>query len=274
MSQEMSDRVAIVTGAAGGIGRATALAFARQGARVAVTDIDLAGAEETAHRISQAGGDALAWRTDVTKPGDVAALVERTIGAFGRLDFAHNNAGVAHMGPDLTFTADYPEEEWDRIIAVNLKGVWLCLKHEIPAMLARADPQGGTHGGIHSSEQRGAQRGAIVNTASVLGLVGSKGHAAYVASKHGVAGLTKTAALEYARYGIRINAVCPGVIRTAMVESVAADPRLEEAYLRSQAIRRYGEPDEVANAVIWLCSDAASFVTGHMLSVDGGQVAQ
>jgi NAD(P)-dependent dehydrogenase (short-subunit alcohol dehydrogenase family) len=256
LSTHMAERVALVTGAAGGIGRATALAFARAGARVVVADINAAGADETAQLVTQAGSEAIAVRTDVTESAAVAALIQRCIDAFGRLDYAHNNAGVAYASLDeMTPTADQREDVWDRIINVNLKGVWLCMKHELPRMVAQSG-------------------GAIVNTASVLGLVGSKGNAAYVASKHGVAGLTKTAALEYARYGIRVNAVCPGVIRTAMVAPIFENPKYERAWINSQAIRRPGEPEEVANAVVWLCSDAASFVTGHMMTVDGGQLAQ
>jgi NAD(P)-dependent dehydrogenase (short-subunit alcohol dehydrogenase family) len=251
----VNGRVALVTGAGGGIGRAVALRFAQEGAAVAAADLDGDRAEQTAQAVIDQGGIALAQAVDVTQAGQVAHLVETVLARWGRLDYAHNNAGVAHFGPRPTFTAGYDEADWDRIIAVNLKGVWLCMKAELPVMTAQGS-------------------GAIVNTASVLGQVGSPGHAAYVASKHGVAGLTKTAALEYARHGVRVNAVCPGVIRTAMVEPLAANPRLEEAYLRSQAIRRYGAPEEVAEAVIWLCSDRASFVTGHLLAVDGGQLAQ
>ena len=256
MSTFMQGRVALVTGAAGGIGRASALAFAKAGANLVVADINLTRAEETAHLIEETGSAALAIRTDVSQAGSVEALVQTTINHFGRLDYAHNNAGIAYPAiTDMAPTAEQSEELFDRIISVNLKGVWLCMKYELPRMVA----QGG---------------GAIVNTSSVLGLVGSKGVAAYVASKHGVAGLTKTAALEYARYHVRVNAVCPGVIRTEMTTDVLADARLSKGWLSSQAIRRPGEPQEIANAVLWLCSDAASFVTGHMMAVDGGQGAQ
>ncbi|MFN8495222.1 MAG: SDR family oxidoreductase [Caldilineaceae bacterium] len=253
MPTNNESRVALVTGAAGGIGRATALAFAKTGARVVVADINLVGAEETAALLVQSGGDAIAVRTDVRQANEVEALVQTTIDHFGRLDYAHNNAGIA--GQEMTPTAEQSEENFDRIINVNLKGVWLCMKAELPRMVA----QGG---------------GAIVNTSSVLGLIGTKGLAAYVASKHGVAGLTKTAALEYAQYGIRVNAVCPGVIDTAMISDILADPRIAKGWIGSQAIRRPGEPSEIANAVVWLCSDAASFVTGHLMAVDGGMVAQ
>ena len=252
---DMQNRVALVTGAAGGIGRATALAFAQAGAHVVVADINQVGAEETAHLITQAGAQAVAVACDVTHSTAVEALVQQTLNTFGRLDYAHNNAGIAYRSlAEMTPLAEHSEELFDRIVSVNLKGVWLCMKYELPHMVA----QGG---------------GAIVNTASVLGLIGSKGVAAYVASKHGVAGLTKTAALEYARYNIRVNAVCPGVIRTEMTTEVLADPHMAKGWLSSQAIRRPGEPEEIANAVLWLCSDAASFVTGHMMAVDGGQGA-
>jgi NAD(P)-dependent dehydrogenase (short-subunit alcohol dehydrogenase family) len=256
LSTSLQGRVALITGAAGGIGRSTALAFAAQGARLAVADIDLAGVEETAHLVTAQGGEALAFQVDVTQAAAVEGLVQRTVAAFGRLDMAHNNAGIAYASvAEMKPTAEQDEALFDRIIGVNLKGVWLCMKAELPQMVA----QGG---------------GAIVNTASVLGLVGGKGLAAYVASKHGVAGLTKTAALEYARYKIRVNAVCPGVVQTAMVEPILAEPKYERGWLASQAIRRTADPAEIAAAVVWLCSDAASFVTGHLMAVDGGQLAQ
>ena len=189
-------RVAIVTGAAGGIGRATALTFAHTGVRVVAADVNLIGAEETAQQIIQNGGEAIATRTDVTQASAVEALVQTAIDHFGRLDYAHNNAGIAYDAlTDMVATADHTEAMFDRIISVNLKGVWLCLKYELPRMVAQGS-------------------GAIVNTASVLGLVGSKGVAAYVASKHGVAGLTKTAALEYAQYRIRVNAISAGAMNS------------------------------------------------------------
>jgi NAD(P)-dependent dehydrogenase (short-subunit alcohol dehydrogenase family) len=256
LSLALEGRVALITGAASGIGRATALAFAAAGAQVALADINLPGAEATAQLVSQAGGTALALRADVSQAEAVSALVTQTLRTFGRLDYAHNNAGIAYTDvAEMTYTADQQEARFDQILAVNLKGVWLSMKYELPQMVA----QGG---------------GAIVNTSSVLGLVGGKGLAAYVASKHGVAGLTKTAALEYARFNIRVNAICPGVVRTAMVEPILADPKYEQGWLQSQAIRRTADPAEIANAVLWLCSDAASFVTGALLPVDGGQLAQ
>jgi NAD(P)-dependent dehydrogenase (short-subunit alcohol dehydrogenase family) len=252
----MQGRVALVTGAAGGIGRASALAFAQAGAQVVVADINEQGNEETAQLVRKVGSAVIAIRANVTNAVEVDALVRQAVAVFGRIDYAHNNAGIAYASiQEMTLTADHNEAVFDQILAVNLKGVWLCMKSELPRMVA----QGG---------------GAIVNTSSVLGLVGGKGLAAYVASKHGVAGLTKTAALEYARYNIRVNAVCPGVVRTAMVEPIFASPKYEQGWLNSQAIRRAADPAEVANAVVWLCSDAASFVTGHMMAVDGGQLAQ
>jgi NAD(P)-dependent dehydrogenase (short-subunit alcohol dehydrogenase family) len=254
---QFNGKVALVTGAAGGIGRASALAFARAGAKVSVADVAAEGGNETVRLIQDAGGEAQFIPTDVTRAEAVEALVRKTVERFGRLDFAHNNAGVEGAAGG---TAECSEEDWDRTLSVNLKGVWLCMKYEIPLMLRQ-------------------RSGAIVNTASAAGLVGWKGFSAYSASKHGVIGLTKTAALDYARNGIRINAVCPGLISTAMVERVAAAQLGDtsgvastvEAHLASQQpIRRVGTPDEVASAVIWLCSDAASYVMGHALVVDGG----
>jgi NAD(P)-dependent dehydrogenase (short-subunit alcohol dehydrogenase family) len=243
-------KVALVTGAASGIGRASSLAFARGGAKVAVADINVDGGEETVRMIEAAGGEALFVRTDVSQAADVAALIESVVQRFGRLDCAHNNAGIlGRFAP----TADCAEEEFDRTIAINLRGVFLCLKHEIPQMLA----SGG---------------GAIVNTSSVAGLVAQPGLSAYTASKHGVAGLTKAAAIEYAQHGIRVNAVCPGFIDTPMTapfskaRDYSKDPTLP--------MRRLGTPEEVAEAVVWLCSDAASYVTGHLLTVDGALTVQ
>ena len=253
MTQPMQDRVALVTGAAGGIGRATALAFAARGAAVAVADVNAAGAEETARAISEVGGRALPLTVDVSRADSVQAMVDATVAHFGRLDFAHNNAGIAYTEEQAAAVIDHDEGVWDRIIAVNLKGVWLCMKSELPHMLDRG--------------------GAIVNTSSILGLVGGPGFSAYVASKHGVAGITKTAALEYGRFNIRVNAVCPGLIDTPMVAPLITDEDRRQAALRSQVIRRPGAPEEVAAAVVWLCSDEASFVTGTLMSVDGGQYA-
>ena len=253
MVRALEGRVTLVTGGSSGIGRATSLAFAREGARVVVADIAVAGGEETVRMIEAAGGAALFVRADVSKATEVEALVTETLGRFGRLDCAFNNAGIEGSRAS---TVDYTEEDWDRTVGTNLKGVWLCMKYEIPRMLE----QGG---------------GAIVNTSSVYGLVAGRGVSAYVASKHGVAGLTKSAALEYAPHGIRINAVCPGAIRTPMLMRHLRDAESEERLIAAvEPIGRMGSPEEVAAAVVWLCSDAASFVTGHTMAVDGGYLAQ
>ena len=246
-------KVALVTGAGSGIGRATALVFAREGAKVVVSDIVVEGGEETVQQIKAAGGEALFVKADVSKAADVGALITQTVETYGRLDCAFNNASIEG---GVKPTIDCTEEEFDRTIAVNLTGVWLCMKYEIQQMLS----QGG---------------GAIVNTASVAGLVGFPGLPDYVASKHGVLGLTKTAALEYAKSGIRVNAVCPGVIQTPMVERGAQlSPGFDELAVSMEPVGRFGQPAEIGEAVVWLCSDAASFVTGHPMTVDGGLVAQ
>lgn len=253
MAGRVQGKVALVTGGASGIGRATALAFAREGAKVVVSDVVVAGGEETVALIKAAGGDALFVKADVAKPAEVDALIARVVAAYGRLDCACNNAGIEGA---MTSTVDCSEENFDRTIAVNLKGVWLCMKAEITQMLK----QGG---------------GAIVNTASVAGLVGFAGLPAYVASKHGVVGLTKTAALEYAKSGIRINAVCPGVIQTPMLERLfQSSPQAGENIAALEPVGRLGKPEEIAEAAVWLCSDAASFVTGLPMAVDGGLIAQ
>lgn len=242
----------LVTGAAGGIGRAAALAFARGGARVTVSDISTAGGEETAAMIVQAGGEAIFVKTDVARAAEVEALIDRVVATYGRLDCAFNNAGIEIEHLPL---ADTDEEVFDRIMSVNVKGVWLCMKYEIRQMLK----QGG---------------GVIANTASVAGLVGAPLQAIYAGSKHAVIGLTKTAAVEYGRAGIRVNAVCPGIIRTPMLErALAREPRREKGIKKAHPIGRLGEAEEIANAALWLCSDKASFVTGHAMAVDGGLVA-
>jgi len=253
MGSGMAGRVALVTGAGSGIGRAAALAFAREGARVVVSDRDREGGEETARLVDRAGGRALAVPADVTAAAEVEALVGRALDAFGRLDCAFNNAGVEGRGVPAH---EHTEQDWDRVLAANLRGAWLYLRAEVAAML----PRGG---------------GAIVNAASVLGLVAAPNAAAYCAAKHAVVGLTRAAALDYARSGIRVNAVCPGYIRTPMIDRVVArDPEAEGKMLMAEPIGRLGTPGEVAEAVVWLCSDAASFVTGHALAVDGGLVAR
>jgi NAD(P)-dependent dehydrogenase (short-subunit alcohol dehydrogenase family) len=249
----LDDKVALVTGGGGGIGRVTALALAEAGASVVVADMADEAGQETARLIEARGGRSLFVHTDVSRSAEVQNLVAETVRQFGRLDCAFNNAGIEGS---LVRTADVEEEEFDQLFAVNLKGVWLCMKYEINHMIH--------HGG-----------GAIVNTASVAGLVGAHSMPAYSATKHGVVGLTRTAAVEYTRYHIRVNAVCPAFTRTPLAERAFEKfPRLEEAVLRANPSRRLGEPQEVATAVLWLLSDAASFVNGATLAIDGGLTAQ
>jgi NAD(P)-dependent dehydrogenase (short-subunit alcohol dehydrogenase family) len=243
-------KVAFVTGAGSGIGRATALAFAREGASVVVSDISEQGNQETVRMIEELDERALAVRCDVTRAGDVKAALDRTVETFGRLDVAFNNAGVEQ---EEAATAQLAEEVWDRVIDIDLRGVFLCMKHEIPLMLE----QGG---------------GAIVNTSSGAGVKGFPMGAAYVAAKHGVIGLTRSAALDYAQANIRINAVCPGIIETQMMDRVTGDtPEGRQQVISQEPIGRMGKPEEIAEAVLWLCSEAASFVVGHAMVVDGGQ---
>ncbi|MFZ3060799.1 MAG: SDR family oxidoreductase [Candidatus Methanoperedens sp.] len=249
----LENKVALVTGGSSGIGRACALAFAREGAKVVVADVLVGGGEETVQMIRKAGGESIFVKTDVSKTADVEALVKRAVDTYGRLDCAINNAGIEGI---MAPTADCTEENWDRVININLKGVWLCMKYEIPEM-----------------QKQGS--GAIVNMASVAGLVGFQGMPAYCASKGGIIQLTKVAALEYAKAGIRVNAVCPGVIRTPVVERVTGgNPEAEAQFTAMEPVGRMGTPGEIAESVVWLCSDAASFVTGHPMVVDGGLVAQ
>lgn len=253
MAGLVQGKIALVTGGGSGIGRAASLALSKEGAKVAVSDIVAPGGEETVRLIRDAGGEAVFIKADVAKAAEVEALIKQVVETYGRLDCAFNNAGIEGV---MTTTVDYSEENFDRTIAVNLKGVWLCMKHEISQML--------TQGG-----------GAIVNTASVAGLVGFQGLSAYVASKHGVNGLTKTAALEYAKNGIRVNAVCPGVIHTPMLDRLFnSQPGVSETIAAMEPVGRLGKPEEIAAAVVWLCSDAASFVTGLPMAVDGGLIAQ
>jgi NAD(P)-dependent dehydrogenase (short-subunit alcohol dehydrogenase family) len=252
MAGEFDGKVALVTGGASGIGRASALLFARQGARVAVVDRAAEGGEETVRQIAAAGGAAIFIQADVTRPDDCAGMVEGTVAALGRLDCAFNNAGISQYGQPIP---DLPPETWDRVLVANLTSVFLCMKFEIPRMVR----QGG---------------GAIVNTSSGYGLVGGRGNAAYVASKHGVIGLSKTAALEWATAGVRVNALCPGWTRSGMTAARLEDPAMVERMLAMEPIGRLAMPEEIAAAVVWLCSDAASFVTGHAMAADGGLAAQ
>jgi len=253
MAGRVEGKVALVTGGSSGIGRATALLFAKEGAKVVVADVTVSGGEETVQMIKAAGGDAIFVKADMAKAADVEAMIQKTVATYGRLDCAHNNAGIEGTTKK---THDYDEADWDRVIAINVKGVWLCMKYQIPQMLKQGS-------------------GAIVNTASGAGLLGVPQMPAYVASKHAVVGLTKTAALEYAKAGIRVNAVCPGVIKTPMVDRMTnLRPGRMERMAAAEPIGRMGKPEEIAAAVVWLCSDASSFVTGLPMPVDGGITAQ
>jgi NAD(P)-dependent dehydrogenase (short-subunit alcohol dehydrogenase family) len=246
-------KVVLVTGAAGGVGRAAALAFGRSGACVVVADMSVDGGHATAAMIVEAGGKALFVQTNVTRAAEVEALIDKTVSYYGRLDCAFNNAGAEE---EELLLADTDEAMFDRIVNVNVKGTWLCMKYQIRQMLKQ---EGG---------------GAIVNTASVAGLVGAPTQAAYAASKHAVVGMTKTAAAEYGRDGIRVNSVCPGVINTPMLaRALERDPTRQKKLRNLHPIGRFGDAAEIANAALWLCSAQASFVTGHQLAVDGGLTA-
>jgi len=252
MNHSFAGKVALVTGAGSGIGLATAKAFGEAGASVVLADRREDAVRAAAEGLSASGGKALAVRCDVTDDTQVASMIDRTVFAFGRLDAAFNNAGVMQRRVD---TAEISADEWDRVMAINLRGVWSCMKYELPQMLR--------NGG-----------GAIVNCSSIGGVIGVPGLAAYHAAKHGVIGLTKTAALEYATRKIRINAVCPGTINTPMAESLTGgDPKILAEFLKDEPIGRIAEPEEVAAAVLWLCSPGASYVVGHALLVDGGYTA-
>ena len=252
MAGQLEGKVSLITGGGSGIGKASALAFAREGSKVVVADVNVDGGDETVRLIQDTGGEATFVRADVSDASDVSAMVDHAVQTYNRLDCAFNNAGVSG-GPGRIH--EYTEDDWSRVLDINLTGVWLCLKYEIIQMLN----QGG---------------GAIVNTASVMGLVGGSRSPAYGATKHGVVGLTKTAAVDYAQSAIRVNAVCPGYIRTPMIEQgILLDPGGEERVVSRHPMHRLGTPEEIAETVVWLCSDAASFVTGHAMAVDGGYVA-
>ncbi len=251
METIFKNKVIIVTGGSFGIGKATAIAFAKQGAKIVI--VDWAENPESIAFIKDLGNDVIFIKCDVSRSDEVKSMVEKTIATFGRLDYAFNNAGIEG---NTALTPDCTEDNWDKTIAINLKGVWLCMKYEIPEMLKQG-------------------KGVIINCSSVAGLVGFEGLPAYVASKHGVVGLTKTAALECAKHGIRINAVCPGVIQTPMIDRLTGKKKEAiEQYTALEPLGRFGQPEEIANAVLWLCSDEASFVTGHGMAVDGGFVAK
>ena len=251
MEKVFNNKVALVTGGSFGIGQAAAIAFAQKGASVVIADfID---DNQTLDIIKNAGGEAVFIHCDVSNEESVKEMIEKTIECYGRLDYAFNNAGVEGAS---ALTHECTTENWDTTIGINLKGVWLCMKYEIPHLLKTG-------------------KGAIVNNASIAGKVGFPGIPAYVASKHGVIGLTENAALEYAKQGIRVNTVCPGVIKTAMIDRFTGKKKeVEKQFESMEPIGRMGTPEEVAEAVTWLCSDAASFITGHSLAIDGGWLAQ
>ena len=250
MSDRVKDKIVIVTGAASGIGRATALALAREGARLSLSDVDEAGGAKTLEAVKSAGVDAIFNRVDVTDEAEVASMITKTVERFGRLDAAYNNAGIEN---DPVPTTDMTLAAFERVLAVNVRGVFLCMKAELPVMLKQ-------------------KKGSIVNTASVAGLIGAPGLLPYCASKHAVIGMTRTASAEVASQGVRVNAVCPGLIRTPMLDRLEANLGKDAmtAYVGMTPIQRVADPSEVAEAVVWLCSDASSFVTGSAMTVDGG----
>ena len=253
MSATCQNKVAFVTGGAAGIGRASAVSLAREGARIMVSDIDLDGCEETVALIKAAGGEAMAYRLDVSNEAAVEAAVKQTVREFGSLDIAFNNAGISGSPGK---TGEYETDVWNEVLAINLTGVWFCMKYELRQMQSQAS-------------------GSIVNTASVAGLVGMSHAPAYCAAKHGVIGLTKNAALEYAKANIRVNAICPGGVHTNMTASAdKAIPGFLDKLAKHEPMGRLADPAEIASSVVWLCSDGASFMTGHALAIDGGYTAR
>ena len=254
MAGILEGKVALITGAGSGIGRATSRIFAREGAKLVLADVVEDGGRQTLAMVADTGHDAIFIKTDVSNPADVDAAIAKAVETYGRLDCAFNNAGIEGQGG---LTHECTQENWNRVLAINLTGVWLCMKAELAQMLKQG------------------KGGAIVNTSSGAGLAGVRGMPAYVAAKHGVAGLTRAAAIEYGKHGIRVNAVCPGPIRTPMMERLLGKrPEAEERFARGGPLRRLGEPSEIGETVAWLCSDHASYVTGLPMPVDGGFMAQ
>ena len=249
MTERLKDKIALVTGGSSGIGRAAAQLFAREGAKVVIADINVEGGEETVQSISDAGGEAHFVRTDVSKSGEVEALIKKIIEMYGRLDCAYNNAGI--LG-DVVSIVNYTEENWDRVLGTNLRGTWLCMKYEIPQMLEQGS-------------------GSIVNTTATTGLyIGGKYRSAYSASKAGIVSLSKVAALEYAEYGLRVNVICPAARTPLLEEWFETNPEAEADFIGQAPMGRIAAPEEVVEGALWLCSDASSFVTGHVLAVEGG----
>lgn len=250
----MKNKVVLITGAATGIGRDTAIAFARKGAKIAISDVNTEELENTGQKVKEEGAEVLSITADVSKEEDVQSMIQKTVDHFGTLDIACNNAGI---GGNMTSTADLATKNWDKVIDINLRGQFLCMKYELEAMLSSGS-------------------GSIINVSSILGKVGFATAPAYVAAKHGLLGLTKTAAIEYAEQGIRVNAVCPGFIETHMLEEagITTDEEAKQDIISLHPVGRLGKPREVADAIVWLSSDEASFITGHPLLVDGGYVAR